>query len=120
MVDIIHICLRINQLNQILDDFDNILFRQYSDIHRRIKIQLLVDTITANITQIITFLREEQVIDNLTGTYIIGRVCITQLTVDIQYSFLFRVTRVFLQSIEDDRKIRTIRFFIMNEDVLYT
>ena len=120
MVDIIYICLRVDQLNQILDDFDNILFCQYSDVHVRIKIQLLVDTITTYVAQVITLFREEQVIDNFTCTSIISRICITQLTIDIKHGFFFRVTRVFLKSIENNRIIRSISYFVVNQDTLHT
>ena len=43
-----------------------------------------------------TLVREEKVVDNLTSTCIIGRVSITQLTIDVKHSLLFRVTGVFL------------------------
>ena len=103
MVNIINIRFRINQLNQILDDFNNILFCQYLHIHIRSQTQLFVDSIAAYFTKVISFFREEQVVDNLTGTGIISRVCITQLAVDIKHSLFFRVTRVFLKSIKYNR-----------------
>ena len=50
VVNIINICFRVNQLNQILDDFNNIMFGQYPDIHAGVQRQFLVDTVTTNFT----------------------------------------------------------------------
>ena len=58
-------------------------------IHAGVKIQLLVDSVTSNLTEVITLVREEEVLNHLTSTLVISRVCITQLTVDICNSFLF-------------------------------
>ena len=102
MVDIIDSCLGVHELDQILDNLNDILLRQHADIHIRVQTQFLVDTIATYITQIVTFVGEEQVLDHLTGTGIIGRICITQLTVDVEHGLLLRVRRVFLQGVEDD------------------
>ena len=120
VVDIINICFRVNQLYQIFNDFNNILFCQHLDIHIRIQIQFFIDTVTAYLTQVITFFREEQVVNYLTCTCIIRRISITQLTVNIQHCFFFRVTWVFLQCVEYNRIIRRICIFIMNKDILYS
>jgi DNA-directed RNA polymerase subunit beta len=102
VVNIINIRFRVNQLNQILNDFNNILFCQYLHIHIRSQPQLLVDSVTAYFAKVISFFREEQVIDNLTSTGIISRICITQLTVDVKHSLLLRVRGVFSESVEND------------------
>ena len=56
MIDIIDSCLRVNQLNQVLDNLDNILLSQHTNIHIGIEAQLLVDTITTYITQVVTLI----------------------------------------------------------------
>ena len=88
MVNIIDCSLGIDQLNQILDNLDDILLSQHAHIHVCVETQLLVDTIAAYITKVITLVREEQVLNNLTRTGIISRICVTQLPVDIKHSFL--------------------------------
>ena len=88
VVDIIDGCLRVNQLDQILDNLDDILLCQDTDIHARIQSQFLIDTVTAYITQVITLVGEEQVLNHLTCTCIIGRISITQLTIDIKHCLL--------------------------------
>ena len=72
----------------------------------------MVDTITAYLTQVITLVTEEEVVDNLTCTSIIGRISVTQLAVDIQHSLLFTVGDILLQSIEDGRIIRRTSFLL--------
>ena len=118
MVNIIHICFWINQLNQIFDDFNDIFLREDTHVHISRQIQFLVDSVTTYITKVISFFWEEQVVDNFTCTCIIGRIGVTQLTIDIQHSFFFRVTRVLLQSIIYNREIRLIRLVLMQKDVL--
>ena len=118
VVDIIYICFWVNQLNQIFDDLDNIFFSEDTHVHVCRQVQFLIDSITTYITKVIPFFREEQVINNFTGTGIIGRVCITQLTVDIKHSLLFRVTRVLLKGIIYNRVVGLVRFFLVNKDVL--
>ena len=88
MVDIIDGSLGVHQLDQILDNLDDVLLRQDADIHICVQVQFLVNTVTAHITQVVTLVGEEQVLDDLTGTGIIGRVSITQLTIDVEHGFL--------------------------------
>ena len=59
VVDIINIGLRINQLNKIFDNLDNILFRQDLYIGRSGQIQFFIDSITSYLTQVISLFREE-------------------------------------------------------------
>ena len=120
MVNIIDIRLRVNQLDQIFDNLNNVFLREDANVHVGRQVQLLVDTITAYITQVISLFREEQVVDNLACTGIIGRICITQLAVDVKHCFLLRVTRVFLKGVIYDRVVRLVRLFLVYEDILNT
>ena len=115
MVDIINDGFRVDKLDKVLDDFDNIFFRKHSDIHVGGEVQLTVDSVTSYVTQVISLLREEQVVDDLTCTGIISRVSITQLTINVQDGFLLRVARVFLERIEDDGVVRLVSLFLMNQ-----
>ena len=54
VVNIIDIGFAVDQLNQVLDNLNDILLGQYTDIVVGRQVQLLVDTITANLTQVIT------------------------------------------------------------------
>ena len=102
MVDIIDSCLRVNQLYEEFDNLNNILFGQNPYIHIGVESQLLVDSVATYFTQVVTLVREEQVLDNLTCTCIIGRIGITQLAIYVEHGLLLRVRRVFLKRIEDD------------------
>ena len=77
MVDIIHIRLHVGQFDQILDDLDNVFFRQHPDITAGSQVQLPVDAETPHLTQIIAFFREEQIRDDFTRSRIISRLGIT-------------------------------------------
>ena len=102
MVDIIDCSIGVNQLDEILDDLDYIFFGQDTNILVGIKTQFLVDAVTAHLAQVITLVREEQVLDNLLCTCLISRISITQLLVDVEHGVLLRVCRVFLQCVEHD------------------
>ena len=56
VVDIIDVSLRVDQLDQVLDDFDDILVSEDTHAHVSLKTQFLVDSVTANLTQVITLL----------------------------------------------------------------
>ena len=91
MVNIINISLAVDQFNQILDNLDDILLGKHTYIVIGREVQLLVDTIAAHFTQVITLVGEEQVEYNLLCTCIINWICITQLTIYISDSFLLAV-----------------------------
>jgi hypothetical protein len=55
------------------------------------RFELLVDTIAAYIAQVVTLVREEQVLEDLACTGVISRVSITQLTIDVAHSLNLRV-----------------------------
>ena len=50
MVDIINGSLGVDQLNEILDNLNNIFFRQHSHINISVESQLLVYSVTTNIS----------------------------------------------------------------------
>ena len=120
MVDIVNCCTRVDQLNKIFNDLNNIFLSQDTNINVSIKIQFLIDTITTYLTQIITLIREEQVLENLTCTCVICRISITQLTIDIVNSFLLRVTWILCQSIEDNSKLVGSFLILMKQNSLRT
>ena len=68
--------------------------------------ELAVAAVTAYISQVIAFLREEEVLNHLASCLVISGFSITQLTIDVQHSLLLRVRRVFLQGIEDNGIVR--------------
>ncbi len=91
VVDIIHSEVAADEGNQILDDGDDVILRQHVDVGVDILTQLLVDTVTTYLAQVVTLVREEQVLYHLTCTCLVGRVCVTQLTVDVVNGLLLGV-----------------------------
>ncbi len=56
VVNVIDLRLRVDKLNQIFDNLDNVLARQHPDIHGRVKSEFLVYAETPHLTQVITLL----------------------------------------------------------------
>ena len=120
VINIINYSLGVDQLNQVFDDFNDVFFRQHLRVCTNGQIQFAIDTEAPHISQVVTLLREKQIVDHLSGTGIICRICIPQLTIDIQHSFLLRITRILLQRIVDNRVIRQVLIPTMQQDVLCT
>ena len=91
VVDIVDIRLRIDKLNQILDDGDDVFLSQHFHLLRHCKRQFLVDAVTAHIAQVITLLGEEKVGYHLTRARIVRWLRVAQLAIDIVDSLFFRV-----------------------------
>ncbi len=96
VVDIVDISLGVNQLDKVLDDGDNILLGENLYLHRSAETELLVDTITAHLAEVITLFREEKVGDNLACRRVIRRLRVAQLPVYILDCLLLRVGGIFL------------------------
>ena len=77
---------RVNQLDKVLDNGDNILTSKCTDIRINTKVELLVDTETTHIAQVVTLVREEELVDNITSSCIIRSLGSTQLTIDVTNS----------------------------------
>ena len=103
VVNIINSSVWVNQANKILNNLNDIILCQYTYIHIRFQIQLLVDTVTTYLSQVITLVREEKVLEHLTCTCIISSISITQLTINIVYCLNLRVARILSKCIENDR-----------------
>ena len=102
MVDIVDRSVRVNQLDKILDNLDDVILSQHAYLRVGVKTELLVDTVAAYLAQVVTLVREEKVLEHLASRCVISRVSVTELAVDIEHSLLLRVRRVLGKSIEDD------------------
>ena len=91
VVDIIHIALRVYKLYKILDNGDNIFAREHLYIVGGVKPEFLVDSETAHLAEVISFLREEKVLDNLARRRIVRWLRVAKLPVDILDGLLFRI-----------------------------
>src|SRR5688572_6260177 len=65
VVNIIDNCLGIDQTDQVLHDENDVLIGQYTGLPVMIQTEFLVDPVTANFTQVIALIREEQLLDNV-------------------------------------------------------
>ena len=96
MVNIVHIGLAVDKLNQIFNNLNNVFFGQDPDAHIDIEIQFPVDAETANFSQVVTLVREEQLVDNIASGCLVRWFCVAQLPVDVKHCLFFRVAGVFL------------------------
>ena len=103
MVDIVDFGLAAQQLDQIFDDGDDVFLCQDLDVIGNVEVQFAVDAVTTDQAQIISLVGEEQLLNDATCRFLIGRLSITQLAVDVFHSLFFRVAGVFLQGLENDR-----------------
>jgi len=77
VVDIVHICLRVRQLNEVLHNRNDVFFGQNAHVAAGSHAQLAVDAVTTYFAQIVTFIREEQLLNDLTRRFFIWRLRIT-------------------------------------------
>ena len=105
VVNVIDSSLGVNELNKILDNLNNVFASEDTHIHLGGKIEFLVDSVAPHFTEVITLLGEEKVVDDLTCRSIVGRVCVAQLTIDVEHSFFLRVGGVLLKRIENDGEV---------------
>ena len=118
VVDIVHIGLRVDQLDQVFDDGDDVLPRQGSDSRIDVQVQLLVDAETAHVAQVVTLVREEELLDDVARRGLIGRLRGAQLPVDVNHGLLLGVTGVFLQRVVDDREVDAREVLLVQQDRL--
>ncbi len=77
MIDIINVCLCIGKHDQMLDNRDNVFLGEHFGVGRSFKVKFFIDPVTANISQVITFIREEKLVDYTTGSFFIRRLSIS-------------------------------------------
>ena len=83
VVDIVHVCVAVDKLDQIFDNGNDILLGQHLHVHAGCEAELAVDAVAAYIAKVITLLREEEVENYLAGTYLVGGFGIAELTIDV-------------------------------------
>ena len=116
VVDIVHLGVGVDEHDEVLDDLDYVFLSQDTCVLRDGHIELAVDTVTTYLTQVITLLGEEEVLDHLTCRSIIGRLCITELAVDIEDRLFLGLSRVFLQGVEDDGEVVLTLLIFVEQD----
>ena len=120
MVNIIDISLRVDELDQVLDDGDNILAGKNTVVDWSRKTKLLVDTIATYLTEVIALIAEEEVLNHFACRSIIGRLSVTKLTIDVDDSLLLGVGGVLLQRIVDDGIIIKLGIIALEKHCLGT
>ena len=116
MVDIVNICLRVDEFDEIMNYCNDILFCEDPGVHINVEVELAVDAESTDIAQVIPLVREEQLFNDVTCGSLIRRLGIAQLTVDIEHCLLLRVAGVFLQRIVYNGIVREAYIIAVKQD----
>ena len=73
MVDIIDRSLGVDELDEILDDLNDISIGQHAGLRVNRKIELLVQTVAADVAEVISLFREEELVNDIPCRALIRR-----------------------------------------------
>ena len=96
VVNIIDYCFGVDQTNEVLNNRDDIFFCQYNFLWLDAQAQLLIDTVSSYLTQVVTLVREEQTLNYFSRCCFVWSFGISKLTVDYFYCLFLRVGVIFL------------------------
>ena len=119
VVDIVDVGLRVDKLDKILDDGDDVFLREDFHVHRRPEVEFLVYAVASHLSEVVALLAEEQVGDDFAGTCLIRRLRVAQRTVDELHCLLFGVGRILLQRVEDNRIVARSGVLLVQKDILH-
>ena len=105
MVNVVDDLLGVHQRDEVLDDGYDILVGQDADIGIDLKAELLIDTVAADLAEVIALVREEEALEDLACALLIGRLLVAELTIDVVESVVLGVTGVLLQRVEDEAEV---------------
>ena len=119
VVNIVDDFLRVDQPDEVLDDGYDILVGQHTHLGIDVEAELLINTVATYFTEVVALVGEEEVRENFASVGFIGRVCITQLTIDIIECVVLGVTRVLLEGVEDQGEVqRVLGLLLVQKDGL--
>ena len=118
MVDIVDSRLRVDQLDKVLDDLDDVELGEYPCLGICGKTKLLVETETSDRAQVISLFREEELVDHVLGCGLIRRFRVAELFVDVFDSLVLSVGRILLEGVEYDGIFVGICLVLLEKDGL--
>ena len=96
VVDVVHVGFRVDERDEVFDNGYHVLFRQHPDLRVDVEFKLLVYPETAHFAQVVAFVGEEELVDDIPCRRLVGWFGIAQLSVYVNHRFLFGVAGVFL------------------------
>ena len=120
VVDVVHIGLRVHEVDEELDDEDDVVLGQGPGLLGHVDAELPVDPETAHLTEVVPLLAEEQLVDDATGRVHVRRLGVPQLAVDVLHGLLLRVGRVLLEGVVDDGVVGLVDVLLVQDDGLRT
>ena len=108
VVNVINLRLLVDKLNKILYNRSDVLLCKHTHIVGDGHLEFGVDTVTSDHTKIIALVREEQFLNNSTRGFLIRRLCIAQLAVDVFDSLFCVVGRVLFEGVVYDSIVNAV------------
>ncbi len=103
VIDIIDRLLSCLQIDQVLDDRDDIVAGQRRLVRRYAQAELLVDTVTTDLAEIVALRVEEELVDKGARGLEIRSLATTELAVDCLQGILLATGDILLNRLDDDR-----------------
>src|SRR5690606_37788446 len=101
-IDIVDHCPGVDESDEIFNDEDDILFRQYALVVSKIETEFFVNPVATNFPEIVALLTEEKTLDNIAGSLFVRSFGIPELTIDVFNSFFLGVRSILRECIEND------------------
>ena len=117
VVNVIDIALAILQADQLAYDGDDVIARKGLKIFVLTQPQTRVDTVAANLTQIVSFIGEEKAFQDTARRVLIGRLGAAKLQVEVLQRFLLRVRRIFFEGVDQRGFIQLVLFRLFADEV---
>ena len=109
VVDVVGVAAPVVQVNQVLDDRDEVLFRQDRGVHVGLEPQPLVDLVAAHPPEVVALRVEEQPLQLLPRGLQVRRIAGPQQRIDLLERLGLAVGRVLGQGVLDQRRLRPAR-----------
>ena len=116
VVDVIDRRLRVDELDQVADDLDDVFLRQDADVRVGGKVEFPVEAETAHLAQVISLVGEEELVDDVAGRRLIRRFRVAQRPGGVEDGFFLRVGLVFLEGVVDDGEIVGVGVLPVDQD----
>ena len=102
MIDVVHRPLLLLQIDQVVDDGNDVGFRQRCRRDRNGQSEFAVESVSAHIAQVVPFFIEEEAIDERLCGFQIGRIARPKLLVDCGERIFFRTNLILRDGLCDD------------------
>ena len=118
VVDIVHLGLFVDKANEVAYDFYDIRLGKHPHIVVDGKGELLVQTVPADLAEVVSLLGEEKLFDDVPGSSLIRRLRVAELLVDVVDCLHLGVGGILLKGVEYDLIFLGFGFLLLDENLL--